>query len=68
MLIIIYNGPYHPVYLAMRNTDCSPGGPEGEVTGRTGASIARSARASSSRMIVLTSVALAAAEVRREEP
>ena len=33
--------------------DCSPGGPERELTGRTGTFIARSARASSSLMIVL---------------
>ena len=47
----------------MRIADRSPGGPEGEVVGRMGASIVRSARASSSRMMALTSVALAAAEV-----
>ena len=51
------------VYLAVRIADRSPGGPEGEVADRMGAFIDRSARASSSRIMALTSVALAAAEV-----
>ena len=47
----------------MRIADRSPGGPEGEVAGRMGASIDRSARESSSQIMALMSVALAAVEV-----